>query len=152
MSDGIATLYDTHMKKRTRPSFKEYSLILQSEAQRFSDIFIVIDALDECSEAYDTRGILLTEIKKLQPTPHLLVTARPHISQVVSTFPDAVHLEIRASPEDIKKYIQWRLKAEPRLRTHIKNDTELEKAIIDTIVRNVKGMLVFPTPCINVTD
>jgi ankyrin repeat protein len=142
ISDDIITLYESHVKKRTRPSLAEYSQILRSEILHFSKIFIVIDALDECRESNSTRETLLTIIETLRPTVHLLVTARPHITDVINTFQDAVTLEIRARDEDIQKYVHSRLLSERRLQSHVKNDRDLHNAIITTIVGNVKGMSV----------
>ena len=47
ISNDIIAIYRRHSRKQTRPSFAEYSELLESEAHRFSKVFIVIDALDE---------------------------------------------------------------------------------------------------------
>jgi hypothetical protein len=138
VSKEIHALYTKHITKQTRPTFDEFSILLQSEARRFSKLFVVIDALDECTESDGTRGRLLTELQKLQPMLHLLVTARPHIRNVVDIFQDASLLEICATQEDIMMYIQGRIKTESKFKRHI----SLEDKIITAILGSVQGMSV----------
>lgn len=142
VSDEIIELYNRHIKKRTRPSLQEYSAVLQSEVRRISKNFVVIDALDECTESGGVRESLLREVKHLQPRLYLLVTTRPNISNIVYAFEDAAVLEIHAIEEDIKRYIQDRLKTEVILKNHIKKRPGLETKITATIIENVKGMSV----------
>jgi hypothetical protein len=58
------SLYCHHNEKQkeTRPNLDELSKLLQSEVQRHSNVFIIIDALDECPE----KESFLAEIRKLQ--------------------------------------------------------------------------------------
>jgi hypothetical protein len=51
-------------------------------------------------------------------------------------------LEIRASEEDIRKYLKARISKAARLRRHVKADAKLEETIINTIVENSQGMYV----------
>ena len=48
--DGINALYEEHRRKQTRPSLADFTRLLQKEAQQFSRVFIVIDAVDECRD------------------------------------------------------------------------------------------------------
>jgi len=129
------------MKKQTRPTLSEYADLLQSEVRRFSKVFIVIDALDECSESNGTRDNFLAEIRKLQPTIHLLVTSR-HIEIIERAFKNAARLEIRASDEDVRKYLEGRIASEPQLVRHVEKDSTLQDTIINAIVEKAKGMYV----------
>jgi Cdc6-like AAA superfamily ATPase len=47
--DIIKHLYQRHQSKRTRPSTDELSGTLQPVLASYSRVFIIIDALDECS-------------------------------------------------------------------------------------------------------
>lgn len=136
----IRQLYYSHGKKNTRPSLSEYSKLLRSESRTFSNVFIVIDALDECEEYDGTRAKLLSEIQKLQPIVRLLVTSRPHITNVISKFKDSTRLDIRASDEDIKRYLEGRIEEECRLKRHVDDDPSLKDTIINAILGNVDGM------------
>jgi NACHT domain len=141
VSDEFTTLYQRHIEKKTRPSLTEFSRLLQSQLSVFSKVFVVLDALDECPERNGTRDDLLSELQKLQPTLRLLVTARPNITPAEHGFNDASLLEIQASDKDIERYVQARIDKEVRLKRHVKADPTLTVTIINTIVKNVKGML-----------
>ena len=111
--------------------------------RRLSKVFVIIDALDECQETDGTRKSLLSEIKKLrlEPNLHLLITARPHVDTTITYyFHDRVSLEIRASDEDIKNYLQDRIEEENKLKSHVNKDRNLQETIISTIVDKAKGM------------
>lgn len=139
ISDNIRSLYNSHIRKNTSPSLNEYSKLLQTEIRLFSKTFIIIDALDECSKI-ENRHALLRELRKLLPTAFLLITSRPHITDIPQYFERFSLLEIRASNEDIKAYIEERIIKHNRLNGFIQNDDVLRNAIIETILGNVKGM------------
>ena len=122
-----------------RPTLAECANLLQSEVRGFSKIFIVIDALDECPESNGTRMSFLMEIRKLQPNIHLLVTSR-YIPSIEREFEKAERVEIRASNEDIRRYLGGRIERGHRLVRHVRADPALHKTIINTIVEKAKGM------------
>ena len=139
ISDDVLSLYHCHSKKQTRPTLGELSELLQSEVRRTSKVFIVIDALDECPENNRTRESFLAEIRKLQPTIYLLATSR-HIQAIEREFEQAERVEIRASDEDVMKYLKYRIESEGRLVRLVKADPALQAVIVNTIVENARGM------------
>jgi hypothetical protein len=139
ISEKIISLYNSHIKKQTPLMLEECSNLLKSEARRFSKVFMVIDALDECSESSGTRMSFLTEIQKLQPSIHLLVTSR-YIPPIDREFEKASHVEIRASDDDIRRYIESRIERERRLLRHVQADPGMRETIINTIVEKAKVM------------
>jgi hypothetical protein len=143
VSDGINALYEEHKRKRTRPSLADFTLLLQNEVQRFSRVFIVIDALDECMDG-NTRDSLLSVITKLRPYVHLLITARPHIRPAG----DASILEIRSNRLDIDMYIHSRLQEQHRLKRYIAKDPELGNKIIASVAELSEGRSVSYYPCL----
>ena len=46
--ENVRTLYEKHRGKETRPTCTEYLDLLQSLSKDCSEVYIVIDALDEC--------------------------------------------------------------------------------------------------------
>jgi hypothetical protein len=127
-SDEILHLYRHHAKLRTRPSLAEFSKLLQSEVRYFSKVFVVIDALDECSD----RQSLLCELRSIV---HLLITSR---SSLANEFHDADQLEIGAHLGDIARYIESRIEGE----LLVKSDSSLRAAIIDNVIERSQGMSV----------
>src|SRR5579862_3445203 len=71
--DKLMAVYKKHKDRHTHPQLGKYSSLLQLVLRGFSQVFIVIDALDEYTEDDGTRDSLLTEIRKLQPDIRLLV-------------------------------------------------------------------------------
>ena len=119
--------------------------MLQKVVHGFSSVFVVIDALDEYSEGNGTREVLLREIQALQPNLHLLVTSRwvPTIQRQFQEIDGSLQLEILASEEDIRDYLKMRISRETRLQGHVREDQELQKSILDTIVESCQGMYVY---------
>ena len=134
----IQGLYDWHLKRDTRPTFTELAELLQAESRKFSTVFVVLDALDECPEFRQTRAKILSVLRKLQ-TIQLIVTGRPYITDVTQTFEEAVCLDIRASNADIKKYIDGQIEMEKNLKKYKQGD-ELRETIKGSIVDKAKGM------------
>jgi hypothetical protein len=139
ISNDIMSLYHYHKQKQTRPTAGKWSKLLESEVRRLSKVFIVIDALDECPESNGTRDNFLAEIRKLQPITHLLVTSR-HIPTIEREFEKAARVEIRASDEDVRRYLERRIESGGRLVRLLKADPALQATIANTIVENAKGM------------
>jgi hypothetical protein len=138
ISNDIWALYQRHTKEQTRPTIAEWSKLLQSEVRHFQKVFIVIDGLDECSETNGTRWALLTEIQKLKCV-HLLVTSR-YIPTFEHEFRRAARLEIRASDEDVRRYVTDRIKRERRLARHVEEDPSLKETIINGVAEKAQGM------------
>jgi hypothetical protein len=141
LSTDVKDLYDDCVNRGTRPPLSEVSKVLQSEITKYTKVFIVLDALDECSESDGTRQIFLTEMRKLIPNISLLVTSRD-ITSIELEFQTAARLEIRANDEDIRSYLKSRIEGQPQLARHIEKDPTLRGEILDTIVEKANGMYV----------
>jgi hypothetical protein len=136
ISDEIKSFYHdyTNSKKKKKPTVREWTDLLQLEARLFSRVFIIIDALDECSDI----NSFLTEIRKLQLSIHLFVTSR-YVLTIEHEFEMAARVEIRASDEDVRRYVGERIMRD-RLAKLIKPDPTLRETIVDSIAQNSKGM------------
>ena len=137
ISSSILDLYRHHRDKTTRPSLSEYSRLLAAELHRFSKVFVVIDALDECTEEGRVREQFLTEVLKLIPSVSLLLTSRD-IPDMKRKFEVAARLDIQASDEDIRIYLESRIETE--LASFIKRDSTLRTDILTTIIEKAQGM------------
>src|SRR5271170_1914985 len=62
--ENVQSLYKHHKAKRTRPLLDEISKSLQSVVANYSRVFIIVDALDECSDG--DRRRFLSEIFNIQ--------------------------------------------------------------------------------------
>jgi hypothetical protein len=140
--DSVKDLYDRHKAKRTRPLFEEISRALLSVATLYSRVFIVVDALDECQAFDGCRSTFLGGIFNLQAKcgANLFATSRliPGISE---QFEGSTSLQIRASEEDVRRYLDGRMSQLPAFIGH---SSHLQKRIKTEIVGAVDGMYVHP--------
>lgn len=139
----VLQLYTHHRNRATRPSLDEVFKVLQSALTQYSKVYIIVDALDEYPE--DRRNILL---KYLSPamlgmaTVNIMLTSRPHVT-LEPFFPNFQILEIRATAEDIGRYVDLQILQSSRLSKHLRTRPELRDEIRAKIVENVEGMSVY---------
>jgi Cdc6-like AAA superfamily ATPase len=134
----VTELYDRHKTKRTRPSLDEISRSLQVVTTLYSRVFIIVDALDECQISDGCRQRFLSSLFNLQAKcgANLFATSRP-ISSIEKEFEGNSKLEIRASEEDVRKYLNGHLF---RLPGFVARSPELQEEIKTDIVKAVDGM------------
>ncbi|KAK4155941.1 hypothetical protein C8A00DRAFT_41494 [Chaetomidium leptoderma] len=145
LPESVKSLHDKHKNKRTEPSFGEISQALQSVASVYSRVFVVVDALDECQASDGRHSRVLSEIFALQANKcgaNIFATSR-FIPEITTEFARSVQLEIRASDEDVKGYIEGHINRDmPRLRTHIDECPKLMEEIRIGISSAVQGMFL----------
>jgi hypothetical protein len=137
-SPKLIELYKKHRKENSRPSFDDISQLLLSESNHFSKLFIVIDAVDECSDA-KVLVRLFKELAKLRPILRLLVTGRPNIRTVEAVYPDCTLLRIKANEEDIRSYLDGRINESEVLKSYLDEDFN-ETVVEDKIIESADGM------------
>jgi NACHT domain len=140
LPDSVKALYDQYKNKRTRPLLDEISRTFQSVAAMYSRVFIIIDALDECQASDGCRTRFLTEIFKIQAKSgaNVFATSR-FIPEITEKFEGNISLEIRASEEDVRRYLDGHMF---RLPGFVNHNPELQEEIRIRIVQLVQGMWV----------
>jgi Cdc6-like AAA superfamily ATPase len=141
LPENLKDLYERHSGKRTRPSTDEISKVLHSVIAKYSKTFIIIDALDECQVSDGSRERFLAEISDLQAKAgaSLFATSR-FIPEITKRFNGGVLLEIRASDEDVQRYLDGRI---PQLlRSGISKYAAVQNMIRREILKAVNGMYV----------
>jgi hypothetical protein len=139
LPNGVTDLYDRHKVKGTRPC-DEFLEALQSVAAMYSRVFIVVDALDECQVSDGCRSRFLSGIFSLQAKCGINVFATSRfIPEITEKFNGSTSLEIRASNEDVRKYLDGHIF---RLPEFVVRSSELQDEIKTEIVRLVDGMHV----------
>ncbi|KAI4149988.1 MAG: hypothetical protein LQ340_004326 [Diploschistes diacapsis] len=136
----LKDLYQRHKQRGTRPSVDEICRTLHSVATGLSRVFVVIDALDECQISDGCRSRFISELLDLHTRlgANVLVTSR-FIPEITKSFENTVSLEIRASNEDIGRYLNGNLSNLPHL---VSTNAELQEEIKESITKCVDGMLV----------
>ena len=140
MSDEARALYAAHKKRQTRPNLKELLQLLRTEASRISTVFIVLDALDEFSDTKNARATILLELRQIS-TVRVMITGRPHVENtVLSKLDDVSTTLIRASDNDIRKYLDTQIEKSGFLLQKMTADPSFRATLIDQIVGNADGM------------
>jgi hypothetical protein len=138
LPDSVKSLYDEHKERRTQPSLDEISGTLQSVAAAYSRVFVIVDALDECQISDGCRQRFLSSLYNFQERcgANLFATSRP-ISSIEKEFERSSKLEIRASEQDVRRYLDGHMF---RLPGFVARSGELQEEIQAAIVKAVKGM------------
>lgn len=109
---------------------------LRSITSIFSRVYVVIDALDECSD--DDRTDLIDALNRLRPFMNILVTARP-----VASIEQSLHWDfeqrIEAIDKDIATYVEVELTGE-RFPDELIRRPELRSNIVRQVVASAKGV------------
>jgi len=136
----VKNLHERHKDKRTRPSFNEVSKVLHSVVNKYSRTFIIVDALDECQVSNESRRIFLSEMFNLQAKTgiSLFATSR-FIPEIMEEIKGAISLEIRASDEDVRKYLDGHML---QLPSFVLRSLDLQEEIKTEIIKAVDGMYV----------
>ncbi|KAF7352014.1 ANK-REP-REGION domain-containing protein [Mycena venus] len=130
-------LYWQHKEKRTTLTLDQAFSVLYTAITGFSKVYMVIDAVDEYPEVQ--RQVLFKYLGMLGSTVNLMITSRPHIT-LHSSLPNPTTLEIRASEDDIRKYVDDQIQISWRLTKHIQTQPDLREEIHSAITHTVDGM------------
>ncbi|KAH8586341.1 ankyrin repeat protein, partial [Bisporella sp. PMI_857] len=138
--NNVKSLYDHHSKKRSRPAKDEILKALRHAASTFSKVFIIVDALDECQVSDGCRTELLSELFDLQAKcqTNLFATSR-FLPEVDKIFESSIHLEIRASEQDVQRYLDGHLLSLPKF---VRDNSELQNEVKCEIIKAVDGMFL----------
>ena len=138
--DAVKSLFLQHQRGRTRPTIDEILQALRSVISGISNAFIVIDALDECQVKEECRAKFITELSNLSSKygANVLATSRL-IPEIIDGFEGAMTLEIRASGDDVRRYVESHLSRLPKC---VAKSPDLQEKIKAVIVNAVDGMCV----------
>ena len=144
LPESIRAMHRLHKDKQSRPSFEEILSVLHSIVTDCSRVFIFIDALDEYQASDGRHRILLSEIFSLQAKTgvNLFATSRS-IPEIMKEFEGCISLEIRASEEDVQRYLDGRMS---QLPSFISGKPDLQETIKTEITKAVDGMYVPTNP------
>ena len=102
-------------------------------------VFVVIDALDECSP--DTRRELI-EVLKSNPSIQLLITSR-YLGDIKENLGDASRIDVLPPEEDLKSYAQACIERYSSLHTQLGTlPHEEREGYLSKIAQSAAGMLV----------
>jgi NACHT domain-containing protein len=132
---AINQLWEKHQRRSSDPDIAELIGILDNLIDSFGEVFIIIDALDECPQIGDQRerekllSLILNLLSKHSKNLHILATSRPEfdIHSELKSYPtidigrvvdgdircfvkDAIYSrDLKDWGDDIKEYIEKKL-------------------------------------------
>ena len=134
----VQLLYEKHRSNGSRPSFKDLSKVFKDVVQMaLKQVFIVIDALDECKAATISRILSQISDTRASGNLNLLATSRS-VPAIEARFQGVPLQEIRAAKDDVKKYLKARL--EDCEDCALTRRPELQEKAVGVIADSVKGM------------
>lgn len=132
----VETLYDKHKDKKTRATQEELFDALKFVQNIFSGVFIVVDALDECTSNDDCQQRLISTILNLQKTCQINILATSRIvREIEDAFPNSSIIKVSADKYDVEEYLRGRI-AEAQQRSR----SELREEDIEKIAKATDGM------------
>lgn len=137
---AVERLYEKYIQDDQKPPRKGILEAIRSVAISMSHIFIVVDALDECSDVDGRRTQFFQNLKFIQEwcQVNLLATSR-FIPDIMEYFEDVPYLEIHASCEDVLLYLDAQMYRLPRF---VLRNTSLQEEIKSRLVESIQGMQV----------
>jgi Cdc6-like AAA superfamily ATPase len=141
MPECVRTLYENHLRTRSKPSSDEYLSLLQSLSKEYSEVYVLIDGLDECinKDGEMIWNKLLIDLKKYVNNLRLLCTSRD-MDVTETALSESTCIQIRASDGDMKLYIQGQIQSSLALAALCRRDTVLENEVLETVVAEAEGM------------
>jgi Heterokaryon incompatibility protein (HET) len=135
---AITLMYEQHSGRNSKPSLQEVISALGTVVKKFSTVYIVVDALDECSDRDGTRGHLLSRLRDLQRETdlRLMFTSR-FDANIENEFKSVIIQPIRATDEDVRRLITGQIFRMPKC---VQRDLELQIFIEGRIVQAADGM------------
>ena len=125
----------------------EYLKMFSSVIAGCRSVFVVVDALDECTP--HTRRELIETLKSVEPSIHLLITSR-YLGDIKEKLGDVSRVDVLASEEDLKSYAEVCIQKHSVLQTQLGLlSDEAREGHLRKIAQNAAGMLV---PCFHLNS
>jgi hypothetical protein len=138
----VQDFYTFHTTQGTTPSSDEIKQVLEAVSKDLRGLTIIADALDECETRACQEFLSAVEILRRQCEVRLLATSRPLPTvQSHPTFLGKPTLEVKASSEDLEKYIRSRAS---ELHSRVISKPELLEGLVTSTVRATRGMYAQP--------
>ena len=114
----------------------------------FNNVYIFVDALDECPEL--SRDALLLRLQHFSQfgQTRLFLTSRPNID-IKSRLQNMSRIEIAASGPDIEAYLHSEIQKSSRLALFVRKDPGLKHEIVDCVIGRADGMFLLASLQIN---
>lgn len=145
---NLDALFSSCEDGQRQPSLDALLEVTWQIMQEFSQIYVVLDALDECTQRLELMDVLKTVAGWQLQNLHLLMTSRKErdIESSLKDYvdeEDTVCLQSDVVDKDIQRYVQQRLSDDESL-VKWKKDAAIRQEIEGALMRGARGM--YPCP------
>ncbi|OAL05343.1 hypothetical protein IQ06DRAFT_185824, partial [Phaeosphaeriaceae sp. SRC1lsM3a] len=146
--EEVRRLYCACKMGNRRPEADALVDTLGRMCQHFKQIFVIFDALDECSD--ELRKLLLKHFQSLDnPKLRFFLTGRSHLSDVLMKFPSCLQTTIFAHRDDVEKVVLERIRDEAGLKELFEDNPSLEDKVVSKITEKANEMFLLVTLMLN---
>jgi hypothetical protein len=143
---GVNALFSSCDNGQRQPSAHDLLEVTQQAAQEFTQVYVVLDALDECTQRSELMGMLEVVTGWQLDNMHLLMTSRKErdIESSLKSYvdeEDTVCLQSDIVDKDIQRYIQQRLSSDKDL-VKWEKDIDMRQEIEAALMGGARGMHV----------
>ena len=135
---SLIELYKKFKDQNRKPQIQDLEPTLLHVCQNFNQVFVAIDALDECDEAM-RRKSFLPFLATLQQAPkiRLFITSRPYPEDIRKALGAAPQVTVEASDADLKKYLRRRIDESASAEII---DEHFKHNLIETVAKRAQKM------------
>jgi hypothetical protein len=143
---GVDALFSSCESGQRQPSLHALLEVTRQAMQEFAYVYVVLDALDECTQRSELMDMLETIAGWQLDNLHLLMTSRKErdIETSLESYvgeEDTVCLQTDVVDQDIQRYVQQRLRVDKGLAKWSK-DVAIRQEIETAMMRGACGMYV----------
>ncbi|MCJ1401500.1 hypothetical protein MMC11_004714 [Xylographa trunciseda] len=136
---ALLKLYERHQERNTPPSLDEVFETLSSVVQAYTEMYFIIDGLDECSE--EVRWGLVERLQSFEPKLHLMITSR-YLDSIAEELEGFSRFEIKANKVDIELFIDHQIRKNRNLRKIIYKSPSLRQDMKVAVVKTAENMFL----------
>jgi hypothetical protein len=145
--EGVDELFLSREYGKRQPSLHALLEVTRQAMQQFTQVYVVLDALDECTQRSELMDMLETVAGWQLDNLHLLMTSRKErdIERSLEDYikeEDAVCLQRDVVDQDIQRYVQQRLHDDKRLVKWNK-DAAVRQEIEAALMGGARGMYAY---------
>jgi hypothetical protein len=144
---GVDALFSSCDNRQRQPSLHALLEVLLQVMQQFTHVYIVLDALDECTQRPELMDVLETVAGWQLDNMHSLITSRKErdIESSLESYvkeEDTICFQRDVVDKDIQRYVQQRLSDDKTLAKWNK-DAAVRQEIEDALIRGTCGMYAY---------
>lgn len=144
LAKEVQDLYNHHTNPRTMASYQEVLWILKCEVERFSSVYIIVDALDELAEGVDRARVFIEALSKVMSATSQKVRILATSRSGQSLLPRAGVTQITATGDDIERFVQYRIlqgiSVSNDLSERVRSDETLQRSLMSAIGKQASGL------------